>query len=95
MRASVSFRILVLTICLAGTDCLAEDYPLWIPEQAVQQSAFVVSPPNGILLFGGQFTTDNISRSLIPFAASHESNYILGVAYERDFLQKWDFALGG
>lgn len=74
---------------------MAEDYPLWVPEQAVQQSAFVVSPPNGILLFGGQFTTDNISRSLIPFAASHESNYILGVAYERDFLQKWDFALGG
>lgn len=43
------------------------------------------SPPHSVLLFGGVFTTENMGRSLNPFTARHESNYITGGAYGQDF----------
>ena len=73
--------IFLFTTFLFGPDCHAQTWP--VPAE----------PPNSVLLFGGQFTTENFSKSLTPFAP-HESNYIVGGAYERDFFQKWGFALG-
>jgi hypothetical protein len=85
--------IFLFTIFLAGPDCQAADVPP--SDEASLQTGSVParSPPNSVLLFGGQFTTVNITKSLTP-TAPHESNYIVGGAYERDFYQKWGFALG-
>ena len=71
--------VFLLTIFLSGSDCHAQT---WLDQ-----------PPNSILIFGGQFTTENFSKSFNP-TVPHESNYIVGGAYERDFFQKWGFVLG-
>jgi hypothetical protein len=80
--------VFLVTILLSGHDCHAADVfdgvslPTWLDQ-----------PPNSILVFGGQFTTENFYRSFIP-TVPHESNYIVGGAIERDFFQKWGFVLG-
>jgi hypothetical protein len=44
------------------------------------------SPPsNSVLIFGGQFTTDDMGGSLNPFSARHENQRIVAAAYEHDF----------
>ena len=64
---------------------------LFVPDCHAQ--TWLDQPPNSILLFGGQFTTVDFYHSFTP-TAPHESNYIVGGAYERDFYQKWGFVLG-
>ena len=81
-RSSVSACIVLFGGMLLVGDGRAQD--LW---------ALTPPPPNGVLLFAGQFTTVDIIRSLLP-TAPHESNYIAGGAYERDFFQQGGFALG-
>jgi hypothetical protein len=50
---------------------------------------------DSILAFGGAFSKGDLGQSLNPFYP-HESNYILGVAYARDFVNlDWGFVLGG
>jgi hypothetical protein len=71
--------VLLFTIFLFGSDCHAQTW--WD------------QPPNSVLLFGGQFTTEGLYNSFKP-TAPRESNYIVGGAYERDFFQKWGFVLG-
>jgi hypothetical protein len=70
---------ILFAIFLFGPDCHAQPWP--------------VEPPNSIFVFGGQFTTEIISKSLLPWAA-HENNYIVGGAYERDLFQRWGVAFG-
>jgi hypothetical protein len=84
-RSSVSTCAVLFGIMFLGRDCPAQE--LW------SASALAPAPPNGVLLFAGQFTTVDITRSLIP-TAPHETNYLAGGAYERDFFQRWGFALG-
>ena len=71
--------VLLFTIFLFGSDCHAQTW--WD------------QPPNSVLLFGGQFTTEGLYNSFKP-TAPRESNYIVGGAYERDFFQKWGFVVG-
>jgi hypothetical protein len=93
MRVGFCLCIFLFTIQLPGPDCQAADVPLFDEPSQQAGSIPAPSPPNSVFLFGGQFTTVNISGSLIP-TAPHESNYIVGGAYERDFYQKWGFVLG-
>jgi hypothetical protein len=45
-----------------------------------------VSPPsNSVLIFGGQYTTENMENSLNPFSARHENQRIVAAAYQHDF----------
>jgi hypothetical protein len=81
-HSSVSACIVLFGWMLLVRDCRAQDS--W---------AVAPPPPNGVLLFAGQFTTVDITRSLLP-TAPHESNYIAGGAYERDFFSGGGFALG-
>jgi hypothetical protein len=81
-RSSVSACIVLFVGMLMVRDCRAQDS--WV---------LATPPPNGVLLFAGQFTTVDITRSFLP-TAPHESNYIAGGAYERDFFQQGGFALG-
>src|SRR6516162_7205683 len=91
MRAAISACVFALALFLAETECQADEATNWLlPSAAV---ALAPPPPNGVLLFGGQFTTVPIGPSLLP-TAPHEANYIAGGAYERDFYQRWGFALG-
>jgi hypothetical protein len=83
MRAGVSACVFALGLFLAEADCQAAE--VW--------SGLAPPLPNSVLLFAGQFTTVPITQSLLP-TAPHESNYIAGGAYERDFFQRWGFALG-
>jgi len=74
-------------------DCQAQDW--WSSYDGSSYTASILAPPppNGVLLFVGQFTTRGIGDSLLAIAP-HEANYIAGGAYERDFFQRWGFALG-
>jgi hypothetical protein len=93
MRSSVSACIVVFGLICSVRDCPAEDLRWSDNALSYTASALAPPPPNGVLLFVGQFTTVDVYRSLLP-TAPHESNYIAGGAYERDFFQKWGFALG-
>ena len=90
MRRRVSACVFVFGLIFPGLDCQAAD--LWSYE-SYTASILAPPPPNGVLLFVGQFTTVGIGGSLLPIAP-HEANYIAGGAYERDFFQRWGFALG-
>jgi hypothetical protein len=85
MRAVCVF---LFTIFFFGSGCDAADF-----SDEVSLPTGLDQPPNSILLFGGQFTTVDFYHSFTP-TAPHESNYIVGGAYERDFYQKWGFVLG-
>jgi hypothetical protein len=93
MRGRVLACVVVYGLIFLGPDCQAEDLS-W-SDNGSSYSALILAPPppNGVLLFVGQFTTVDVYKSLLP-TAPHESNYIAGGAYERDFFQKWGFALG-
>jgi hypothetical protein len=93
MRGGVSACVVVFGLIFPELDCQAADS--WSSDEALSYTATILAspPPNGVLLFVGQFTTVDITKSLLP-TAPHESNYIAGGAYERDFFQKWGFALG-
>jgi hypothetical protein len=80
-HSSVSACIVLFGWMLFVRDCRAQD--VWAAPP----------PANGVLLFAGQFTTVDVTRSLLP-TAPHESNYIAGGAYERDFFSAGGFALG-
>jgi hypothetical protein len=50
---------------------------------------------DSVLFFGGAFSKGNLQESLTPFFP-HERNYLVGVAYARDFTPLiWGFNLGG
>jgi hypothetical protein len=50
---------------------------------------------DSILVFGGVFSKGNLQESLTPFVA-HERNYLVGIAYARDFVNLGGgFNLGG
>ena len=89
MRVRILVCFLISTIYLAATDHQASNL---FSVAALAQDAPPL--PNSVFLFGGQFTTVNITKSLLPFAATHENNYIAGGAYERDLFAKWGFVLG-
>ena len=92
MRAAVAACVFALALFIAETECQADE---WSANWLLPSTAVALAPPpqNGVLLFAGQFTTVPIGKSLLP-TAPHESNYIAGGAYERDFFQRWGFALG-
>ncbi len=53
-------------------------------------------PPNSVFVFAGQFTMERMAWSIDPFTARHESNYIVGGAYNRDFFYlPGGFIVGG
>jgi hypothetical protein len=60
-------------------------------------AAAPASPPdNNILIFGGQFTTDTILKSLNPFSVHHENQHIVAAAFGHDFYRApYGFVFGG
>jgi hypothetical protein len=52
-------------------------------------------PSNSVLIFGGQFTTDNLGNTLNPFGTHHENQRIVAAAYGHDFYRSpSNFVLG-
>src|SRR5215475_6129652 len=94
MRTRAFICLVVFGLIFSLRDCPADDLR-WSDNGLSYAAAAALAPPppNGVLLFAGQFTTVDVYRSLLP-TAPHESNYIAGGAYERDFFQRWGFALG-
>jgi len=93
MRSNVFICVVVFGLIFAVSDCPAEGLRWSDNGLSYAAAALAPPPPNGVLLFAGQFTTVDVYRSLLP-TAPHEANYIAGGAYERDFYQRWGFALG-
>jgi hypothetical protein len=82
--------IIVLLIGLGSRHSAAEmNRPVSIADRSgIFPITMAPAPlPHSVFLFGGQFTTDNMGKSLNPFTARHESNFITGVAYEQDFYE--------
>jgi hypothetical protein len=83
-------RLLVIILVLAGLGSRHAAAESESPVSIAYRSG--ISPittapsllPNSVLLFGGQFTTENMGKSLNPLATRHESNFITGGAYQRD-----------
>jgi hypothetical protein len=76
----------------------AWDLPCWAEDLPAPISIAPAPPPNSVLIFGGQYTTEAMGQSLIPFSVNHENNYMVGGAYERDFfVPTWSYGwlLGG
>lgn len=58
--------------------------------KSVVRQYFVPAPlhsPNSFLVFGGGLTEGNMGQSAIPFSASHTDNYVVGLAFEREFFR--------
>jgi hypothetical protein len=87
MRRHLSAYVFAIGLFAPGIDCQAAE--MW------SSGLLELPPPNGIFLFAGQFTTVGIGASLLPINPWHENNYLAGGAYERDFLQRGGFAVGG
>lgn len=68
---------------------MATKAPLRVPD-------FEAPPANSLMIFGGQFTDVTILKSLDPFSAHHENQYIVAAAYGRDFFHvPYGFVVGG
>ena len=92
MRCRLSAYVFAIGLFVPGLDCQAAE--MWSSYETLANTALLAPPPpNGLFLFAGQFTTVGIGQSLLP-TAPHESIYLAGGAYERDFFQRWGFALG-
>ena len=60
-----------------------------------RQNAELDLRTDSVLVFTGAFSKGNLQQSLTPFYP-HESNYLVGAAYARDFTNlNWGFVLGG
>ncbi len=73
-----------IVLALSPRAGVAADAPAAASNQPVVFQAPTQQPQHSIFVFGGQFTTQGLVASLSP-SASHESNYIVGGAYERDW----------
>jgi hypothetical protein len=73
--------------CTASTPTEAVDF---LSAKSVAQQYFVPAPlhsPNSIFVFAGGFTNGNMGESVVPLSAPYEDNYIIGLAYDREFFR--------
>jgi len=97
----VVWRARVVTSTTRGLRCLGVALLLHAtgPSRALSQAASRAPTQalrtDSVLVFGGAFSKGNLGQSLNPFHP-HESNYLVGAAYGRDFVNlDWGFALAG
>jgi hypothetical protein len=56
--------------------------------------ADIAPPANNVMVFGGQYATNNLGGTINPFTATHEDQGIVAFAYGHDFYRWRDFVVG-
>jgi hypothetical protein len=68
--------------------------PAKAPRLVKRVDDIAAPPANNVMVFGGQYATNNLGGTVNPFTATHEDQWIVAFAYGHDFYRWRDVVVG-